>query len=496
METIQKWADIADSQHRNSEGFPEYLIRGAESVQWTFDLRQESLAIMQEDLGLLTLDEVRKHNSSDDAWLVVNNVVWDVADFASYHPGGEEVIIRYFGRDASDIYNEFHGPGLIGEFLKEEKKVGKLSVTQAQSRNAPQQQQSPQKAKVRAELPDLQEILNLNDFEKAARTCLNEKAWAYISGATNDNLTRDWNTDWFQKLMFRPRVLRSVKHVDCSTIILGEKLVMPILNAPASSAILVHPHAEKALAKGLVSQGSIVIIPTMSSYSTEEIVGDLPDKQPFFYQLCVSEDRAFTKTLLDNAIRFKASAIVVTVDLPVFSKREANERYEQKIARAKTISKPGSVGNTQTSRLPERASRAIDPNLSWSDIKWIKEYTGLPVFVKGIQCAEDALSAYQIGCAGIYISNHGGRAVDTAQPAIVTLAEVRAMHPKLMERMIVLIDGGIRRGTDILKAICLGASAVCLGRPFFYALMYGQEGVEHALEGERLWYSSRVARTE
>jgi len=115
---------------------------------------------------------------------------------------------------------------------------------------------------------------------------------------------------------------------------------------------------------------------------------------------------------------------------------------------------------------------------------WLQKLTGIPVFVKGIQCAADARKALEYGCAGIYLSNHGGRAVDTAQPSILTLLEIQANCPEVLEQMEVFIDGGIRRGTDILKAICLGASAVCLGRPFLYAVGYGQKGMEHAIESE------------
>jgi L-lactate dehydrogenase (cytochrome) len=173
---------------------------------------------------------------------------------------------------------------------------------------------------------------------------------------------------------------------------------------------------------------------------------------------------------------------MVTADLPVFSKREANERYEKRIAKQKRASDPRAPTTEKQGGQARSAGVSIDPNMCWSNIKRLKERTGIPIFVKGIQCAKDALQAWKIGCKGIYISNHGGRAADTAQPTILTLAEIRLHYPFILEEMEVFIDGGVRRGSDVLKAICLGAKGVCLGRPFFYALMYGEEGVRYTMQ--------------
>jgi L-lactate dehydrogenase (cytochrome) len=454
----------------------------------TISLDFKIFTMDDKNVKYLTAEEVGRHNNLSDAWLIVNNVVWDVTDFASYHPGGEDIIVKYFGSDASAIYNEFHGPGVVSEFFGEGKKIGVLGGTRTSEKSLSLQQRRFRRAKVVGDLPDLQAILNLTDFQLAAHQYLNARAWAFISGASNDNLSRDWNAEWYQNLMFRPRILNPVKNVDTSTSILGLRLDIPILNSPASSAAFVHSDAEIALAKGLAARGSAMIVPTMASYSVEEITGALTEPGKFFFQLYASEDKVITKILLDNAVRLKAKAIVVTVDLPVMSKREGYERYELAVAREKASKEPKSVGKALVSQIPARASRAVDSNLSWDDIRWIQNYTGLPVFIKGIQCVEDALLAFRAGCAGIYISNHGGRALDTVQPSILTLAEIRAAHPEILKKMVVLVDGGIRRGTDILKAICLGATAVCLGRPFFWSLLYGQEGVEHALDSEFLHY--------
>lgn len=434
-----------------------------------------------EKSSITTITEVAEHNNVEDAWIIVNGIIWDFSNFALIHPGGEAVIRENAGKDASEVYNDIHGPGLVFESLGKERIIGRLDSRHT-GNDEPARILSLSVAlnsKVKGNLPDLDNIINVQDFESLAKEHLSERAWAYVSGAANDSYTHSANSEWYRRLFLRPRVLRPTSSVDTSTHILGSRFDVPIFNAPASLSMLTHPQAEVALAKGLSAAGSTIIAPTMASFSLEEISKALPKAHPFFFQLYASQDLSVTKRLIDSARRFGARAILVTVDLPVFSKREANERYEIKAARQKV----GAKGSRRVSGKTQAraASNAINPDLTWTDIKWIQEYSGLPVFIKGIQCTEDALKALQCGCAGIYISNHGGRGVDTSQPSLLTLAEIRYRHPEILEQMIVLLDGGIRRGTDILKAICLGATAVCLGRPCFYALMYGQEGVEHLI---------------
>ena len=174
----------------------------------------------------------------------------------------------------------------------------------------------------------------------------------------------------------------------------------------------------------------------------------------------------------------RPQGILVTADLPVMSKREGYAKFMVRERQKKGNKKL----EMEAAQRPSQAS--VDPDLSWKDIEWIRKRTGLPVFVKGIQCAADARKAAECGCAGIYISNHGGRALDTAAPSILTLLEIQAICPEILDKLEVFIDGGIQRGTDILKAICLGASAVCLGRPFFYSLAYGEEGVKHVIKSK------------
>ncbi|KAL6248585.1 hypothetical protein RBB50_004840 [Rhinocladiella similis] len=416
----------------------------------------------------ISLLEVSRHNQDDDCWIVLNGVVWDMSGFAARHPGGREAIEEFFGQDGSEVYNGIHSPTLAEKFLGPSKKIGLLEA------GAPKT--GDEKGEVAVVKPDLETIISVYEFEKVAETALRPKSWAYIFGSTENGLTKAANQDWYQRIWFRPRVLTGVGKVDISTSMFGRKWASPILNCPFSSAMLAHEDGELALARAIGASGSPMIIPTMASYSIQEIVQEFPKGHPFFFQLYVHSDREEMKKVLDEVCRLKPQGILVTADLPVMSKRES---YTKFIA-LENQKKPKKPVDVEASQRPSQAT--ITPDLTWEDIEFVKKYTGLPTFVKGIQCASDAKRSLEIGCAGIYISNHGGRALDTAAPSILVLLEIQATCPEILDQLEVFIDGGIQRGTDILKAICLGASAVCLGRPFFYSLAYGEQGVKHLIK--------------
>ena len=464
---------------------------------FTFQCELEVLLLLNTPLTRLLSDatmseqkipvsEVLAHSTPNDAWLVINGVVWDVTEFAPKHPGGVDIIVEYLGRDATKAYNEVHGPSLVSKHLESSKRIGTLdeeTITEEWRSELEGAEEVEGSRPVEEGPPDLDSILNMYDFEAAAKQTVSAKTWAYYSGAANDCLSLQANIDWYRKIWFRPRVLTGVAGADTSVSILGQKYSMPIFYSPAGLAKLSHPDGELALARGAAAKGTTICVSTSASYSLAEITDVIPENYPKFYQLYFNKDRRSTEKLLREVISLRPRAILATVDLPVVGKREADERIK-----IEASSKP--ARNSQVPVLPKdnkgtglaRATGSyIDPDVTWKDIKWLIELSDIPVFVKGIQCAHDARRALDVGCKGIYISNHGGRAVDTAPPSILTLLEIQANCPEVLEQMEVFIDGGIRRGTDVLKAICLGASAVCLGRPLLYALTYGQAGIERAL---------------
>ncbi|KAH8897482.1 L-lactate dehydrogenase [Thozetella sp. PMI_491] len=419
---------------------------------------------------IITAEELSQHASPDDGWIALNGVVWDISGFPALHPGGPGIIVESLGRDASSVYNRVHGPGLVSSPLGNAKQVGRFE-------NGPP---SNKDSGVSKKLPPLTSIVNLHDFAEAASKSFSKAAWAQISGATEDCITRDLNGDFYRRILFRPRILRDITDCDISREVFGTKFDVPFFNSPFSIAKLSHSDGELVLARGLAAKGSTMIIPTLSSFGIDEIVAALPPGQPFFFQLYMYNDRSISERMLRYVTKLGAKAIMLTVDLPVMSKREGRERHENTVLQAKAAAK--AAAKAKAKDMARGSDRMMASNLEWKDVQWIKEVTGLPVLAKGIQSAADAKLALDHGCGGIYISNHGGRALDTAAPSILTLMEIQADCPEVLEKMEVFVDGGVRRGTDVLKAICLGASAVCLGRPFFYAAAYGDEGVEHAIE--------------
>ncbi len=388
------------------------------------------------------------------------------------------VIRRYGGKDASQEYNAIHAPSLIGKSLSLDCHIGVLdeaTITENWLNN--NEKIDSQNQVVLKTRPPLHNMVNMYDFEAAARQTLNRKAWAYINGASNDNITRDSNIDVLRRVWLRPAVMRDVQSVSTKTRLFGCELELPIYISPVGTVRLAGPEGELAFAKGASSSGIMYCISTAASYPLEEILDATPSRA--FFQLYVNKDRPRTEALLReiNASK-KVKALFVTVDLPVISKREEDERAEaaDRVAEPGSVRKPGGVARQTAS--------FIDPRLSWADISWIRSLTSLPIVIKGIQRWEDAKLAAQHGCQGIVISNHGGRAADTAQPALVSLLELHKNCPEVLDALEILIDGGFRRGSDVVKAICLGASAVGFGRPFMYAAGYGTEGVRYAIDSK------------
>ncbi|KJR84196.1 L-lactate dehydrogenase (cytochrome) [Sporothrix schenckii 1099-18] len=454
-------------------------------------------------LPLLTIDDVAGHNRPDDLWLVVDTVVYDLTEFAEHHPGGTEVLLRFAGRDATRVYSRIHAPSLISSELAPEKHVGRLdeaSITPQWRAAAIESDADADAGQREADRPPLEDILSLDDFARAAERALSSRAWAYISTGTEDNLTRDANTALLRRIWLRPAVLRGVgwDKMDLRTSLFGGRvpLRMPAFVAPTGTSRTGGKEGELAIARGAAAAGIIPVISTVASYPYEEILQQLPraeDGGQAMFQLYVDRDRARAEALLHKLLGGphgrKIKAVMVTVDLPVASKREVDERARSRAARQRGEA----VVTGAKQNLAKQTASFIDASFRWEDLHWLRatvdaatSHNGLaeplPLLAKGIQRAEDARKALEYGCQGIVITNHGGRAADTAPPTILALLEFHKNCPEIFGRMEILIDGGFRRGSDLIKAICLGASAVGFGRPFIYSVGYGQAGVEHAAD--------------
>ncbi|TPX08051.1 uncharacterized protein E0L32_010251 [Thyridium curvatum] len=442
----------------------------------------------------IVLAELEQHSKEDDVWIVVDGEVYDMTAFAPTHPGGAEtnlpppfpqVIYQYAGKDASAAYNEVHSPSLIRKHLGQTGLVGSFDAS-----TMPPAPQASVANPIVAETsraagpakPDLDDIINLDDFEKAAEQTLSKKAWAYIHGASNDNITRDANQHMYKRIWLRPAVMRDISVVDTSCELFGCRLSMPVYISPTGAVRMAGPEGEVGQAKAAATAGIIQCMSTPASYPHDEILAATKDQA--FFQLYVNKNRAESEKLIRQVTSSGlVKAIFVTVDCPVISKREDDERVkaDEKTGTTLTPASRVSAGkkDKKGSGLTRQNSNFIDSTLNWNDIAWLRSITNLPIVVKGIQRWEDAVMAMKWKCDGIVISNHGGRAADTSPPSILVLMEIQKHCPQVFRSMKVLTDGGIRRGSDVVKALCLGASAVGIGRPFMYAVGYGQEGVEH-----------------
>jgi L-lactate dehydrogenase (cytochrome) len=290
------------------------------------------------------------------------------------------------------------------------------------------------------------------------------------------------NHSAYHRIWFRPQVLVDVEHIDLSTTMLSTQVSMPFYVTATALGKLGHPEGEVVLTRAAKTHDVIQMIPTLASCSFDEICDARQGDQVQWMQLYVNKDRDITKKLVQHAEKRGCKGLFITVDAPQLGRREKDMRSK--------FEDPGSnvQSGTQTDNT-QGAARAIssfiDPSLSWADIPWFLSITKMPIILKGVQRVEDVLRAAEIGVHGVVLSNHGGRQLDFSRSAVEVLAETM---PVLRERGLdrkleVYVDGGVRRATDILKALCLGAKGVGIGRPFLYAMSaYGQEGVERAMQ--------------
>ncbi|KAG9443668.1 hypothetical protein H6P81_015008 [Aristolochia fimbriata] len=324
------------------------------------------------------------------------------------------------------------------------------------------------------------EPVNVNEFEELAREALPKMNYDYFRGGAEDQYTLKENVAAFQRILFRPRVLVDVSSIDMSTSILGYKLSAPIMIAPTGMHELAHPEGEMATARAAARSNTIMVLSFSSSKTIEEVASS--SQAVRFYQLYVYRQRDIAVTLVQRAERNGFKALVLTVDTARLGRRELDIRNRLVIPSIRNLEGLLSVeiDPTAGSGLEALASQVMDTSLNWKDIEWLKSITSLPILIKGVLTAEDARKAVEVGVAGVIVSNHGARQLDYSPATINVLEEVvQAVEGKVP----VIFDGGIRRGTDVFKALALGAQAVMVGRPVVYGLAArGEAGVVRVMQ--------------
>lgn len=353
----------------------------------------------------------------------------------------------------------------------------------------------------------LARVLNYSDARRFAKWTLPRGVFDYVDGGAEDEETLRRNTAGFADLRFRPRMGVWVPDPELSTTLFGQSVSFPVLTAPCGGMRLIHPQADIGVACAAAAAGTIHVVSSASGFSLEDIADSSPDRH--WFQLYRYRGRAGMENLVHRTKAAGYRAIVVTVDTQVSGKRERDWRngfsYSMRVNAANAVKLSGQLAPRPwwTARyaldgmpfqlantagmtddgvplaLPEMG-RTESNSPTWDDIAWVRENFDGPVLVKGVLTAEDARKALDLGCDGVLVSNHGGRQLEGAPAPIDVLPEIVAAVGGTME---ILLDGGVRRGSDVLKALALGAKAVLIGRPYVWGLaLGGQDGVSHMLE--------------
>jgi 4-hydroxymandelate oxidase len=336
------------------------------------------------------------------------------------------------------------------------------------------------------------DFLNLAELEALAEKRIPQSAWDYYASGADDELTLRRNREAYQALSLHYRVLVDVSARNLETTLLGHKVSMPIAVAPTAFHRLAHPEGELASVRAAGDAGTLFVLSTLSNTRVEAVAEAA--RGPLWFQLYVYKDREATRELVRRVEAAGCSALVLTVDAPVLGRRERDVRnsfalppefrVENLCREANPVGQATPYGSIERVRgesgLASYFSSMLDPSLTFRDVAWLRSITQLPIVVKGIVRADDAKRAVEVGASAVVVSNHGGRQLDTSPATIDVLDRVVAAVGGRTE---VYVDGGVRRGTDVIKALALGARAVFLGRPVLWGLAVGgREGVGAVLE--------------
>ncbi|KAF9893441.1 Cytochrome b5 domain-containing protein 1 [Aspergillus nanangensis] len=403
-----------------------------------------------------------------------------------YNRGGSHIILKYAGRDATKAFEPIHPNDVLQRYIPAELNLGPVEESNT-SRNSTSDTIQPTKkrdGRNTSPKPKLRSIINMRDFERAASQLLPARSFAFFQGGAEDEQTIEWNRDSWKKIHFRPRVLRPIPSVDLTTSIFGTKYSAPFFICPAGGGKLAHPTGEVLLTEAAGKHDILHWVCNNAGCTQREMADARSPAQTLFWQIYAVEDLSITEKEIKQAVALGYKGFALTVDAIRAGKRERDLRLrleEEDETDGEDDDDDGFASGPTVKRSDLQIASHLFTDLDFpTAVKWLREITHLPIAIKGIQCWEDAALCMKYGVHP-WLSNHGGRQLEGAPSAVDTLLAIRHHCPEVLNRCEVIVDGGVTRGTDIVKALALGAKAVGLGRGFLYALALGDKGVSKAI---------------
>ncbi|KAH7137835.1 oxidoreductase [Dactylonectria macrodidyma] len=447
---------------------------------------------------LFTRPQVRQHASRKSCWIIIDKTVYDITEFVDSHPGGSKLLLNYGGRDATEPFEQLHSAGTLEKYLTPQQvelirpMIHELTRHDSQMLGSVEATEPSTKAEAQVAQPRkvrLSSVLSIQDFEIAASKILPPRSFAFFKSGAEDEYGYNWNLDSWKTVRLRPRILRPISVVDTSCSLLGTRWSAPFFICPAGGGKIANPAGEVLLTKAAAKHNVLHWVCNNASCSKREIADVRAQNQTLYWQIYAKSDLRESEKEVREAIELGYKGFALTVDAVRAGIRERDLRVKSDEQLADDTSAEGEsesesesdeandFANGQTVKRPP-----VWTEFSWdSAVEWLRGLTDLPIAIKGIQCWEDAALCMQYEGVHPWLSNHGGRQLDTAPSAIDTLADIQKHCPHLCVKREVIIDGGVTRGADIVKALALGARGVGLGRPFLYALVLGEAGVSKAL---------------
>lgn len=429
-------------------------------------------APVKTDVGYMPFTEVLKHNTIGDCWVVLDGDVYDVSGFLDAHPGGASRIMRFAGRDATRAFKKFHTKLVLKNSLLEITYLGPVIGQPEKTEEILEE-----KPAVVTDKPPIEAIFSLADFKAVAEKVLPAATFAYHSGGASDEVTVVENGKIFSRVFFRPKVLQDVCARTSSSEMLGCECDLPLYISGFAGSPLAHELAEHNLQKAAYAENIVQMIPRQISVDIDEFLAGVPKDQKQWSQWHFYSQKDYDN-VLQHIKRMEdlgtVKALFFNVDLADLGARERDSRVRM-----------AEDAEEELNVYADNKGAKYFSGLTWDSVKDIMSKTKLPVGLKGVQRGEDVVKAAQLGVKAVVLSNHGGRQLDYSRAPLEVLVELKEMLRKhgLDGQIEIYIDGGINRGSDIVKALCLGASGVGIGRPMLYAMAgYGEDGVKKAIQ--------------